>query len=376
MSLFNSKEQRVIGVDVGTSSIKLVELAKRNDSAFELVTYGFVEQIERDVRGIGKESASTIAHAIKVICEKAGVTTAQTTAALPTYVVFTSLISLPKMSHDELDSAIHWEAKKIIPLPLEDIILDYKILNKEHPKGFSLPFAKKEEEKKNDETAEEEDLKVLITGAPKETVQVYTDIFEKSSLSLVSLETEMFALSRSLVGDDPGEIMVVEIGAAVTDIIIIQDGVPFLGRSIETGGNALTRAIMNSLNINEKRAEQLKRDIGVSTFSDQTGGGGIPLIVQQTLEPVLHEIRYTLDMYKSHIVTPSAKATGSIEKIILTGGSSLLPNLVSYLTSQLDMRVFLGDPWAHINYPDDLKPVLAGIGPKFSVAVGLAMRAL
>ncbi|MEK7618781.1 MAG: type IV pilus assembly protein PilM [Patescibacteria group bacterium] len=374
MSLFGKKNESVIGVDVGTSSIKLVELEKKSDNSVSLVTYGFVEHATRDVRGIGKEDAPTVAQTIKLICEKAGTRSFSATAALPTYVVFTSLISLPPMTKDELDSAIHWEAKKIIPLPLEDIILDYKILSQGKKQPAGLPFAKKEEPPNPD--AEPPDYKILITGAAKETVQVYTDIFQKSGLSLTSLETEMFALARALVGEEPGEVMIVEVGAAVTDIIIVQDGVPFLGRSIETGGNALTRAIMNSLHINEKRAEQLKRDIGVTlpSGSAPTGGGGVPAILRETLEPIIHEIRYTLNLYKAHSVTPSPTATGIVEKIILTGGSALLPNLAATLSQSLDMRVILGDPWAHISYPADLKPVLQALGPKFSVAIGLAMR--
>lgn len=372
MSLFGKKSESVIGVDVGTSSIKLIELEPQANGTAQLVTYGFVEHTARDVRGIGKDEAPSVAQTIKLICEKSQTTSLSATAALPTYVVFTSLISLPPMSKEELDSAIHWEAKKIIPLPLEDIILDYKILSSEQkPSNSGLAFLKKEKQEAG--TIEPQDYKILITGAAKETVQVYTDIFQKSGLSLVSLETEMFALSRALVGNEPGEIMIVEVGAAVTDIIIVQDGVPFLGRSIETGGNALTRAIMNSLHINEKRAEQLKRDIGVTLPGGQDGGG-VPAILRETLEPILHEIRYTLNLYKNHSVTPSPSATGVVDKIILTGGSALLPNFAAYLSQALDIRVIIGDPWAHITYPEDLKSLLAGLGPKFSVAIGLALR--
>lgn len=376
--LFEKKQPSIIGIDVGTSSIKLVEIAQGKDGVHTLVTYGFVDNVQRDVRGIGKDDVSTVADTLKLMCQKSGVTTTQASAALPTYVVFTSLISLPKLSHDELDSAIHWEAKKIIPLPLDDIILDYKILTteKKNEKKGGLPFLKQE---KKDETIPQEpsDVKVLITGAAKETVQVYTDIFQKSGLSLTSLETEMFALSRSLVGNDPGEVMIVEVGAAVTDIILVQDGIPFLGRSIETGGGALTRAIMSSLSINEKRAEQLKRDVGVTILDTQeSGGGGVAQILRETLEPIIHEIRYTLDIYKNHAVTPNPNATGTVEKIILTGGSALLPNFAQYLSKSLDMRVLVGDPWAHVQYPADLKPLLATLGPKFSVAIGLAMRGL
>ncbi len=204
--LFKKQLPSSIGIDIGTSSIKLVELAPLSDGMFQLVTYGFVDNVQRDVRGIGKDDVSDVANTVKLMCQKSGVTTLSAVAALPTYVVFTSLVSLPKLAGEELDSAIHWEAKKIIPLPLEDIILDYKILNAEKPKtSIAMPFLKSAAGPAGEDAAQ--DVKVLITGAAKDTVQIYTDIFQKSGLSLVSLETEMFALARSLTGNDPGEVM-------------------------------------------------------------------------------------------------------------------------------------------------------------------------
>lgn len=369
MPLFEKKETSILGIDIGTSSIKVIEV-DRTKEGHRLMTYGFVENFHRDLRNLGKEDAKLTSQAIRSVVERSRCRSKRAIAALPTYAVFTSLISLPPLSGDELDSAVHWEAKKIIPLPLDEIVLDYRILNPPKKEGgLKLPFGKKE-------GAEEEDqLKILITGAAKETVQKYTEIFSLSGLELVGLETEMFALSRSIVGTQPGEIMIVEIGSAVADIIIMENGIPFFGRSLETGGAGLTRAIVNSLHINEKRAEQLKRDIGIRAIGqEESGNGGVPQIIISALEPILHEIRYTLDLYKSHALTPSGKASGIIEKIILTGGTALMPGIAEHFTQTLDTRVFVGDPWSFIQYPADLKPVLQSIGPKFSVAIGLALR--
>ncbi|MBI4250606.1 type IV pilus assembly protein PilM [Candidatus Uhrbacteria bacterium] len=372
MPLFQKKELSLLGVDIGTSSVKIVELSVTGDGKRSLLNYGMVEQPPQSVRGLTQEESSSVAGYIRAILEKTKFATKRTNAALPTYSVFSSLISLPAMSDEELESAIQWEAKKIIPLPLEEIELDSKILNKGMKKKGGLPFGKKEEKK--EEEKEDKTVRVLITGASKDTVSRYTTIFQECGLHLASLETEMIALSRSLVGGDMAETMVVEIGANLTDIIIIEGGVPFLGRSIETGGTAMTRAIVTSLGISEKRAEQLKRDIGVTALDESGGSAGVPAILKSTLEPIVHEIRYTLDLYKNYPVTPTGKGSGTVDKIILTGGSALLPGLVEYLGKELDMRVVLSDPWNGIEYPSDLKPVLASLGPKFSVAIGLAMR--
>ncbi len=363
MALFQKKQQSIIGVDIGTSSIKMIELTAR-DGRHILSTYGFVEGLGHSSTVVSKEEELYIAKQIIRIKEATKFTSHTAVAALPTYAVFTSVISVPAMSKDELASAIQWEAKKIIPLPLEDIILDSEVLNPPDPK----------KKHKKGEAESTEPLKVLITGAPKDLVRRYTQIFQEAGLTLAGLETETFALSRALVGDDPGEIMIVEFGAATTDLIIVQKGVPFLARSIEQGGNAITRAIVNSLNISDKRAEQLKRDIGITILDTSTGGGGIPQIIERALEPVVHEIRYTIGLYKEGGVTSVDSTSGGIEKIILTGGSSMMPNVADYLAKVLDMRVVVADPWSHITYPEDLRPVLAGIGSRFSVAIGLAMR--
>src|SRR3989338_6197534 len=364
MALFGKKELNVIGVDIGTSSIKLIELRKK-EGIVELVTYGFVDHFEGEILGIERQDTTAIAHFISQIYQKSKCTTASAIAALPTYSVFTSLMTLPVMKKEELDSAIHWEAKKIIPLPLEEIVLDYRILNVPPKKGaLGISLGKKKEVPKEGE--DQQQYKILVTGASREMVNRYTEIFQKSGLTLQSLETEMFAIARALIGDDTGEHMIVEIGAATTDIIIIENAVPFLGRSIESGGYAMTRAIMNSLAINQKRAEQLKRDIGLLSYDDSAGAGGVPEILKSSIEPILHEIRYTLDLYRDHAVKPSDKATGRIEKIILTGGTALLPGIADYFSKVLDMRVVLGDPWERVHFHQDLKPLLATIGPKFS----------
>lgn len=363
MSLFGKKTTSVIGVDIGTSSIKLVELA-HEEGRSRLVTYGFIDQIQRNIRSTVQEDAVFMANQIKAVLEKTKFTATTAITALPTYAVFTSLISLPYMSREELDSAVHWEARKIIPLPLDEIVLDYKVLNLPVKTGSLL--------KKKDE-GHPEYFKILINGAARETVERYTEIFKQTGLNLSTLETEMLALSRALVGDDPAEIMLVEIGATTTDIIVVQNSIPFLSRTIETGGAALTRTITNSLNINERRAEQLKRDIGIISFEQQQGGG-IPKILESALEPLVHEIKYTFNLYKDLAIRPTDMATGNIEKIILTGGTAMMPNFVNYLSNMLQTRVIVGDPWARVAYSEDLRPVLAGLGPKFSVAIGLALR--
>ena len=200
-------------------------------------------------------------------------------------------------------------------------------------------------------------------------VSKYTAVFKQAGLELVSLETEAFALIRALIGKDRSTAMIVDIGAIRTNIIIVENGIPYVTRSLDMGGVTLTKAMAKALSMDLKNAEQMKCDIkSVSTLYP---GEGLPKIFETSIAPMLTELQYSMNLYVGHGDQRTGK---SIEKIILTGGSSALPALASFFSKQLNIKVYVGDPWARIVYPDELRPVLEEIGPRFAVSAGLAMR--
>jgi type IV pilus assembly protein PilM len=337
-----------LGVDLGATSIKVVEL-KEEIGRPRLVTYGYTEQTAAEPQIEFTETPERAASYIKQICEKAKTTTRQAVAALPVASVFSSIINIPISLQKDIASAVQWEAKKVIPLPLEEMILDWKVLTE-----------RKIEEKP------EKPVQVLLTAAPKNLVKKYIDIFKMAGLNLLSLETEAFALIRSLVGADRSIVLIVDIGAGSTNILIVDAGIPVLNRSINLGGITLTKTISSKLNIDFSKAEQLKMDIGLAL----KGAEGVPEIIKASLAPLINEIRYCINLYHSQEEMRGKR----IEKIILTGGGAMLPNLTEHLVQFLNFKTYIGDPWARIIYPEELRPVLDEIGPKFSVAIGLAMR--
>lgn len=345
-----------LGVDLGATSIKIVEL-KEEGGRPRLLTYGYTEQ---NVGYPEKEFTETTEKAIdliKKICIKARTVSKQAVAALPSASVFSSVINIPAAPGKDLAEAVRWEAKKIIPLPLEEMILDWKVLTPESGAGGEAGAA-----------IQQKTTRVLLTAAAKNLVKKYLDIFKGAGLNLVSLETETFALVRSLVGVDKSTIIIVDMGAASTAISIIENGIPFLNRSLNVGGINLTKEIAASLGTDFNQAEQMKYDVGMSAAS----GGGVPKIIERSLAMLLNEIKYCANIYQSQESSQGKR----IEKIILTGGGALLPNFVEYLGSALNMRVYIGNPWARMIYPEELRPILDEIGPRFSVAIGLAMREL
>lgn len=385
-----SAKKSYLGVDLGTSAVKIVELQDKGGRAV-LLTYGYVEQPTDIIRASSREMEEKIVNIIKDIHKKSRMTSNRVVAALPSFSVFSSIISLPAMNKKDLAKAVQWEAKKFIPLPIEEMTLDWKVVPSRPLVKSAAPLATpsavpnpqtpinhepvsflaklrgqtKTKTPTPDNAAGKNNVKILLTAAPKKIVERYIRIFRSAALELISLETESFALERSLYGNDPTPIMVIDIGAVSTNISIVESSIPILTRSIDVGGTSITKAIMTSLNVDLERAEQFKRDIGFSAL----GPGGLPETIKNTINPIVNEVKYSLDIYLSQ-----AGGQNKIEKIILTGGSAFLPELVNYLAKLLEMKVIIGDPWDRIVYPLELKPVLSELGPRFAVAVGLAMR--
>lgn len=371
MSIFSSKSS-YLGIDIGTSSIKVIELSNFKGRP-RLVTYGFIEKKPGEVESLVDDTAGTAA-IINEICAKSKTSSKKVIAALPNFSVFTSILNLPNLPKKELASAVSWEAKKIIPMPLEEIILDWKIIEesdsqegeKQKISDYHESYGENQQNKPMSKifSKSQKNLKILLTGASKNLVKKYVDIFNVSGLTLLSLETENFALIRSLVGNDKSIIMLVDLGASTSSIAIVEKGIPVLSRSIEMGGTMITRAISNSLNVNFDRAEQFKQDLSLGS---ETANNSLPQTVEKAFSSILNEIKYTLNIYQE-------QNKNKVEKIILTGGSSLLGNLPGYLSKVLNINTYVGDPWARVIFPTELKPILDRLGAKFAISIGLSMR--
>ncbi len=369
MGLFSS-DKSFLGIDIGTSSVKVVELENFKGRP-KLVTYGFTEKDPTRWNGDGRlGEVKETAEVIESVCRKSRISSRKAIAAISNFSVFTSVITLPEMPKKELASAITWEAKKIIPMPLEELILDWKVvgelpINKERPEEFQASeISQQVNSLKKIFSKPKKNLKILLTGSSKVLVQKYIGIFKESGLDLLSLETENFALIRSLVGNDKSIVMVVDLGASTSSVSVVEKGIPLMNRSIKAGGFMVSRSISENLNVNMERAEQFKQDLALGKEGAESS---LPKVVEKSLETTINEIKYTLNLYQQQ----SGK---KVEKIILTGGASLLGNLSGYLSKRFDLNVHLGDPWARVVYPTELKPILDRLGARFAVAIGLAMR--
>lgn len=361
MKLFNHK-QSYLGVDIGSSGVKVVELLNDGGRA-KLLTYGFSRE-RGELLDLNKEASQRRAvQLIKAVCARAKTVSRKTVVALPNYAVFTSIVSLPRLPEKELSEAIKKEAGKLFPLKPEEMILDPKILREgEGPSAVSGGVG-----------ASTKSIRILLTAASRHLVETYIRIFKEAGLAVLSLETESFALTRSLVGEDKSPIMLVDLGARTSKVIIINRGVPYLSRSISIGGQDITKALSEVLGLDLVKAEHLKEDYGLSKFNSsnlgeaEQAGASMPKVIDTVLRGIFDEIKYTLDLYKRQQMQ-------DVEKIILTGGSAMLPYFVKHLNKEIGIKSYLGDPWTRVVYPTELKPLLDEIGSRLALAVGLARR--
>ncbi|MEK7094691.1 MAG: type IV pilus assembly protein PilM [Patescibacteria group bacterium] len=357
MAIFRKKETRFVGVDIGAGGVKLIELLFE-DGVYKLMTYGATDRLAEVVDTPLTENAEEAVLHIQKLVKDAGVVGKKVVASLPVHSVFSSVIAIPEVkTEEERRVLVEKQAAKLIPMPLEQMVIDYQIIDGEAEKSgktVSVPS-----------TGAEKNIRVLITGATRKMVKTYTEIFDKSGMDLESLETEPFALIRSLVGTDRSSIMILDVGAFRTNMTIAEDCVPFVNRSIKVGGAMVTRKIAEQMGVSVAEAEQIKHDLA----EGQTDG--VPKAVEDLFMPIVNEISYAMKMHAESEWAKQAK----VEKVILTGGSAHLPGLDVFLTERLNVRTYVGDPWARIKVHESLRPVLDEIGPRYSVALGLAMHA-
>ena len=213
-------------------------------------------------------------------------------------------------------------------------------------------------------------VQVLLTAAAKTLVKKYIDIFKKAGFNLLSLETESFGMARALVGKDKSTVIIVDIGAANTDITIVDNGIPYMERTVDIGGYQITKILAETMNISIDQAEQFKRDL--ANYSSQVLNQGklLPESIEKSLVPIINEIKYLLDFFGKQ---PGNEAK-RIDRLILSGGTAKIFNLTEYFTKMFNIRTFLGDPWARVLSPEDLKPALDAVGSRLAVCIGLAMR--
>lgn len=354
--MFGFGKNRFLGIDIGTSTVKIVEIKMRNSKP-TLSNYAWMR-----ISSLGdiKTTAfdSTLPLYLKKIIKEAKFKSKHAFVAIPAFGGLITLIEFPEMTKEDLDQAIRFEAHKYIPTSLDDVVLSWDIVGK---KITNQLLVKNEAAAGKDSAAPEGKVQVLLVAAPKNKVIKYEQLIKDSSLELESIEIESFSLLRSLVGNDQGNFVVVDIGARVCNIILIEKGVIKVNRNIDAGGRDMTKAIAHSLNVDEVRAERMKIT-GKDFFSQQSN------ISFPTLDLIINEIKRVLSAYYKN------ESEAKVDGVILSGGTAGLAGVDEYFTKALNIRTIVGNPLRRVEYAKELEPKLNEIKSELSVCIGLALK--
>lgn len=344
----SGKPDHIVGVDIGAASTKVVQLHYDGQRAIletygELLNEGYLKTAEGTGAGFLRYLNGDIASLLTDVFREANVTTSEAVFSIPATASFVTAISLPKIAQKEIEKAIPFEARKYVPIPISEVVLDWDIL---------------------DQGEDRNTVDVLLVAVPREIVEKFERVGKLANIRMRALEVETFSLVRALIKQDPIPTALINLGSQSTTLAIVDGGKLRISHNFARGSQELTRALERGLNVNRERAEALKRDVGLS---DRMEEREIASIMAPLIDGLLAEIERLISQY-------NRRSERHIQKINLTGGGSNLKGMVERTASRFGIEVARGDPFARIVFPAFMQPVLRSIGPSFSVAVGLALH--
>lgn len=336
----------IIGIDLGTNSVKIVELSFKKDKPF-IKNVG-VTDIAATLKDDGTpDDSAALAHSIRHLLATSGITGKNAVVAISSSKIFVRELTLPAMTEGELREAIKWETENYVPYAPGSYYYDYSILP----------------------SINDTESRVLLVAAPSDIVDKVVNIVKDVGLVPLAIDIEPFALQRTINGG--GNSVILDIGAELSQIILFQNGVPCVTRSIPIGGRRFTEIIIQSLNLDFSEAENLKKHqkglLRRPDLNDDLTDIHQNLVMLSA--DLARELRRTLDYYQIQ------HKNAVIDDVILTGGGSKLDNLALYLSTQLDMPVIQHDIMASLNYTTSFnRNYLQELAPQLAVAIGLALR--
>jgi type IV pilus assembly protein PilM len=361
--LFPPKAQSVLGVDIGASSIKIVQLTRKHDRAI-LETYGEIALAPYDGKEMGKAMnlpPEKVAEALTDLCRESSVTAKQTAVAIPFVSSLVSLVEMPTADPKQLAQMVPIEARKYIPVPISEVLLDWSIIPKE-----AKMYPTVNEEKSDQPKDKIEKTDVMIVAIHNDTVTKYQEIGAKTKLTTAFYEIEMFSTIRSLLDQNSKSVMIVDIGAGSTKLYVVERGVIKNTHLINRGSQDITLAISNALSIPFAEAETIKRSTDMSSPQADKNTVGVITI---TLDYIFAEANQVLLGYEK-------RYGRTVDQIVLIGGGALLQGILPVAKNSFQIEVIVGNPFLKVEAPAFLRNVLKSANPEFSVAVGVALRML
>lgn len=347
-----SKSKSVIGVDIGSSSLKVVQLRREGGTAV-LETYGELALGPYAGVEVGQATnlpAVKIAETLNDLLREANVTTKDAGISIPFSRSLLTLVELPRRNDPaEQKTVIELEARKYIPVPVSEVQLDWFVIPEAIPEGAE-PSPK---------------VQVLLVAVHNDELTLLEGVVRGSELAATFYEIEIFSTIRSVVDEPVKPVLVLDIGASATKVYVVEHGVVALSHNIPRGGQDVTRTIATSQGITVGNAEIMKKEHGFAQEEGTYDHRSIELVFSRIFE----EAKRALAQYEN------AKGK-QVAFLVLTGGGGVTKELAAYAKTFFSVEVRIADPFGKTQAPAFMRPVLEAIGPEFAVAVGLALRKL
>jgi type IV pilus assembly protein PilM len=350
--VFFSQSKQPVGLDIGSTSLKIVELKKTKQKQYELAHLG-TEDISPDVIVDGAVmDSSVVVNAIQSIFENSRVKNSNVALSISGNAVIIKKIFLPKMSEEEIGESIKWEAEQYIPFDIDDVSIDFQVSKTQGG------------ESKQDNT------EVILVAAKREKINDYVSVINIAGKKPVIVDVDAFAIQNAYehnYGIDEGKLVsLVNVGASVMNINILDCGHSVFWRDISIGGNQYNEQIQKSFNVSRESAENLKKGIATENISMDD----LMPIINSVSNSIAIEIQKTIDFYQ----TASSK-TG-LDKIILAGGCANITGFAKFLEERFHTEVEIMNPLKNIHVDEKAfdPSFISEISPSLAVSVGLALR--
>ncbi len=333
------------GLNIGTTAVRLVQL-RGNSANKSLVRYAYVPIDSKISQSDSKTDQQKLAEVIADLVGKSQVSTKNVAVGIPAQRVFTTVVDMDRLPKNELAKAIKFQVDSLIPTPIAESKFDWELLG--------------------DSAQDKTKVEVLLSSVTNAFVEKYLDMLENIGLNVIAFEPDTMALCRSLTA--PGTLppqVVIDVDSKSTDLVIIMNDAPRLTRSIATGSEAIIRTGAQNLNVDEKQAEQLIFKFGLGKDKLE---GQVHQAIIGTIESIVNEIEKSLKFFQTRY--PESQ----IDRIIVTGAASTLPEFPVYLANKFGLNVEIGNAWRNVVYDPSRQNELLTVSNHFAVAAGLAER--
>ncbi|HET6421638.1 MAG TPA: type IV pilus assembly protein PilM [Geobacteraceae bacterium] len=344
-----TKAKEIVGIDIGSSSVKLVQLKKQGDN-YALQNVGIWPLPAEAIVDNTLMDTTSIVETIKTLIKSLGIQTKEASCSISGNAVIIRKISLPAMTQEELEDQIFWEAEQYIPYDINDVNVDFEILEAD--------------------LSESAKMTVLLVASKKDFINEYVSVFNEAGMKLVVVDVDSFAVQNSFEINYENEkdnvIALINIGASVVNVNIVKGGISLFTRDVQLGGNVYTEEIQRQFAVSSEEAEKIKV---TGEYADQAR---LQELISRVNDTISLEILRSLDLYYS------TAEDQKITKIYISGGCAKVAMLPEVLSQRANLPVEILNPFLSIKYNEKEfdSDYLKEIGPFVAVATGLAMRRL